>query len=315
MKRRGILFSLMLAATMGAQAQEAAGNSAFWTQFTSDPLTMALGIVVVMLFVTIFVLLNVVSSLVKFEQLKHKTAEEIAPAGIAHSAETWLSRFMKKMTDSKPVEKEQDILLEHDYDGIKELDNNLPPWWLYGFYISIIFAGIYLLDYHILRSSPLQIEEYEIQLADAEKQMEEYKKTAANLVDESNVTVLADASSLDAGKAIYDTYCTPCHGPDGGGTVGPNMTDSYWIHGGSINDVFKTIKYGVPEKGMIAWKSQLKAVEMQQVASYILSLQGTTPQNPKAPEGELFEATKKEVAPSDTSNTTETADEVASSEE
>jgi len=178
------------------------------------------------------------------------------------------------------------ILEGHDYDGIKELDNRLPKWWLGLFYITIIFAVIYFLRYHVLKTGDLQEAEYQKELADA---AEKYKKPEGETMDASATTLLTDAASMEAGKAIYDQHCLVCHLSKGEGLVGPNLTDQYWIHGGSMEDVVNIIIVGVPAKGMISWKDQLKPEEIQQVASYILSLQGTDPPNAKAPEGELYE--------------------------
>lgn len=200
----------------------------------------------------------------------------------------WIKNTYKKLLGSKPIEEEGEIILDHNYDGIKELDNSLPPWWVYSFYISIVFAAIYLLRYHVF-DGPSQIEEFEAKMAQAKTDVEEYKKTAKDLVDINTVTVLTDAEDLSAGKAIWDINCVACHMADGGGSIGPNMTDEYWILGGGIKNVFNTISEGGRDgKGMIAWKQQLKPLEMAQVASYILTLQGTTPANPKAPEGEIW---------------------------
>jgi cytochrome c oxidase cbb3-type subunit 3 len=146
------------------------------------------------------------------------------------------------------------MTLDHDYDGIRELDNNLPPWWLYGFYVCIIFSGIYLYRFHVSRSAPSSRQEYETAMANAEIEKEAYLKSAANKVDENTVTLLTDASALGEGQKIYSSSCAPCHGAEGQGVVGPNLTDDYWLHKGSVKDVFKTIKYGVPEKGMKSWK-------------------------------------------------------------
>jgi cytochrome c oxidase cbb3-type subunit 3 len=194
----------------------------------------------------------------------------------------------QKLQDSKPIEEESEIELDHDYDGIKELDNNLPPWWLYGFYLSIVFAVIYLGRYEVFQTAPSQIEEYEIAMAEGEKQRAEYLLTAADLVDENSVELITEESKLQEGAKIYATSCAVCHAADGGGTVGPNLVDEYWIHGGDIKDVFATIKYGVPDKGMIPWQDQLSPAKMQAVASYILSLQGTTPAAPKEPQGDKY---------------------------
>jgi cytochrome c oxidase cbb3-type subunit III len=198
------------------------------------------------------------------------------------------SGLMQALTDATPVEKEADILLDHDYDGIKELDNNLPPWWKWGFYISIVYAVVYLFLFHVIKVVPLSEEEYNLEVAQAEIDVAAYLATAADLIDENSVTLLTDDARLASGKKIYDLNCVACHAADGGGLVGPNLTDPYWIHGGSINAVFKVIKEGVIEKGMIPWKTQLSPSQIQDVASYVLSLQGNKPANPKAAEGELY---------------------------
>lgn len=201
---------------------------------------------------------------------------------------TWLKETYIKLLGSKPIEEEGEIILDHNYDGIKELDNDLPPWWLYAFYISIIFAAVYLLRFHVFNGSN-QIDELETELAEAKTAIEAYKKTAKDLVDINTVTLLTDAADLSAGKAIFETTCVACHMADGGGGIGPNLTDNHWILGGDIKSVFKTISEGGRSgKGMIAWKTQLKPLEMAQVASYVLSFQGTTPANPKAPEGDVW---------------------------
>lgn len=197
----------------------------------------------------------------------------------------WLDR---RLTDAVPIEREAEILTDHEYDGIKELDNNLPPWWKYGFYFTIVFSVVYLFDYHVLRTSPLSGQEYAQQITEAEAAKKERLKTKAAGVDETSVTMLSDAAALASGKEIYDGNCASCHGGKGEGLVGPNLTDAYWLHGGGIQNIFKTIKYGVPEKGMIAWQSQLSPEAMQKVASYIESLKNSNPANAKAPQGELW---------------------------
>lgn len=202
--------------------------------------------------------------------------------------------YNEKLWTFRPLEEEGDIILDHNYDGIKELDNNLPPWWLYGFYITIIFAAVYLLRYHVF-NGPTQIDEFETKIAIAQKEYEAWKKTAKNLVDVNNVTLLTEASDISAGKSVFDTNCVACHMADGGGGIGPNLTDKYWILGGDIKSVFKTVSEGGRSgKGMIAWKQQLKPLQIAQVSSYVLSLQGTTPTKPKAAEGELWESQDSE---------------------
>lgn len=207
--------------------------------------------------------------------------------------------FVEKLNDSVSVEKEEDIMLDHNYDGIKELDNNLPPWWKYGFYLTIVFSVFYLIHFHVINTGKLQNAEYEDQLAEAKIQQEEYKKKAANLIDENNATLLTDAASLVSGKAIFMDNCAACHGRAGEGGVGPNLTDDYWIHNGGIKDIFKTIKYGWPEKGMKSWQQDLGAKQIHEIASYIISLKGTNPANAKEKQGELY----KETTVTDSTNT------------
>ena len=206
----------------------------------------------------------------------------------------------------KPIEEEHTLDTGHNYDGIRELNNVTPPWFTTAFVLSIIFAGVYLYRYHIAKSAPLMVEEYQMEIAKANLEHEEYLKTQASNIDESNVAILTGAD-LDAGKKVFTTLCAACHRTDGGGAVGPNMTDDYWLHGGSLQDIFKTIKYGVPDKGMISWKEQLTPQQIAQVANYIVTLRGTNPPDPKEKQGELFTPatttatdTTKSTAPSPT---------------
>ncbi len=198
------------------------------------------------------------------------------------------SKILKSLTDVVPIEEEESILLDHDYDGIKELDNNLPPWWKYGFYLTIVTGVIYLLHFHVFKTGDLQGKEYDNAIAQAKIEVDEFMKTSANNVDENTVKVLTEASDITAGKDLFIANCVACHGKGGEGTVGPNLTDEYWIHGGSIQDLFKTLKYGWVEKGMKSWKDDLSPIQMAQVSSYIRTLKGTNPPNPKAPQGDLY---------------------------
>lgn len=199
-----------------------------------------------------------------------------------------LKRLYHKAMGSRPISEERDLELDHNYDGIKELDNTLPPWWLYSFYASIIFAAGYLAYYHLLDGAN-QYDELETELAEARIAVEEYKKNAPDLVDAESVVVLTEAADLDSGNAIFQSNCMACHAPDGGGGIGPNLTDEHWILGGGIKNVFHTISEGGRAgKGMVAWKSTLKPTEIQQVASYVLSLQGSSPASPKEAEGDVW---------------------------
>ncbi|SFW42989.1 cbb3-type cytochrome c oxidase N-terminal domain-containing protein [Cellulophaga fucicola] len=200
----------------------------------------------------------------------------------------WGKRVYSKLLGSKSIEEEHEIILDHNYDGIQELDNNLPPWWVYLFYAGIIFAVVYLARFHVFNDYD-QILEYEQEVAAAKIEIEEYKKTAKGLVDVNTVEVLTDAADIKAGKKIYSTSCVACHIADGGGGIGPNLTDEYWLLGGGIKNVFNTISEGGRDgKGMVAWKQILKPLERAQVASYVLTLQGTTPAAPKEPQGEIW---------------------------
>lgn len=184
-------------------------------------------------------------------------------------------------TKAVPIEREHEVMLDHDYDGIKELDNRLPPWWVWGFYITILFAVVYLWYYH-LSDGPSSDQEYRAEVEVAEVQL----KKLAELVNEENVKVITDAARLDKGKAIFVQNCVQCHGAEGQGGIGPNLTDDKWIHGGGIKNIFTTVKKGVAGR-MVAWSNQLSPSQMQEVSSYVITLQGTKPLNPKAPEGEI----------------------------
>ena len=209
--------------------------------------------------------------------------------------ETWYSKLYTYAAGLVPKEKEKDLDLGHEFDGIRELDNSLPPWWLWLFYFTIAFSGVYLYYYTFTGKGADQAQEYVMEMEKAEIEKEAFLKTQANSVDENSVEILTDAAMLAEGKSIFKASCAVCHGNEGQGTIGPNLTDSYWKHGGSIKDIFKTVKYGVPEKGMIAWQAQLNPAAIQKVASYITTLSGTNPPNPKAAEGELYEPVQTAV--------------------
>ena len=170
-------------------------------------------------------------------------------------------------------------LLDHEADGIKELDNLLPRWWVWLFYGCIAYSVGYMVYYHVLKSGPLQAAEY-----DAEWTAGEALKSAALLKFEATIATLAPASDkviLGQGQQVFMTYCAPCHRPDAGGLVGPILCDDYWIHGSNYVDTVKVIINGVPDKGMLTWRGILKPGEVQAVASYIYQFRGTKPPNPK----------------------------------
>ena len=258
----------------------------------NQPAFMEQPVVLVFLLFVLFVLIaieGIVSSIenILFQSLDEAGKERYLASQKSTIKFTWVENLYKKLTKNKPIEAEGEIILDHNYDGIKELDNSLPPWWVYGFYITIVFAVVYMARYHIFNADD-QFVELEKEYAIANAAIEEYKKTAKNLVDVNTVELLTDASDLNAGKKIFEANCAVCHMADGGGGIGPNLTDNYFILGGGIKNTFNTISEGGRSgKGMVSWKTELKPLEMAQVASYVLQFVGTTPANPKAPEGEL----------------------------
>jgi cytochrome c oxidase cbb3-type subunit III len=186
--------------------------------------------------------------------------------------------------NNKTIEKDEltgdKLLSGHEYDGITELDNRLPRWWLWLFIISIVWAVVYLFTFDVFKIFPHQEQEFRNEM-----------QAAANLTPDqsaffdTNQVALTDQASIDAGKAVFQKQCVACHLAEGQGKIGPNLCDSFSIHGCGFKDVLKTITIGVPEKGMISWKTQLSKDEIVKVASYILTLKGTNPPNPKEPQG------------------------------
>ena len=196
--------------------------------------------------------------------------------------------FFEMINASVAIEKESEITLDHNYDGIIELDNDLPPWWKYGFYLTIVFAVVYMVNHHVIGKNMLQADEYNTSIQMANIAKEEYQKKNANNVNENSVTMLTDQAEIVKGETIYKENCFACHGKLGEGGVGPNLTDDYWLHGGSIKNIFSSIKYGWPDKGMKAWQADFSPVQIHQLASYIKTLKGSNPVNAKAPQGELY---------------------------
>jgi cytochrome c oxidase cbb3-type subunit III len=256
---------------------------------------MVVSVIALEILVILYLLYNV-NSLLKTQSARaaiasadgSAAAAEVSSVATAPSKPAFsFSAWWTKVNKFKPIVEEADLDLGHDYDGIRELDNKLPPWWKYGFYATMVFAVIYLWRYHVSHSAPLQDEEYRIAVNEAAVQKAAYLKRSANSVDETTVRLLTSPSDLQAGKSIFETTCFACHGKNGEGGVGPNLTDAYWLHGGSVNDVFKTIKYGWPEKGMKSWKDDFSPSQIAQITSYVKSLTGSNPPNPKPPQGTL----------------------------
>ena len=173
------------------------------------------------------------------------------------------------------------LLLDHNYDGIQELDNNLPRWWVWLFYITIIYAAVYLVYFHVTRTGNSSAAQYDQEM----KAGNEIKSAAMGKFEAGipTLTPSSDAAVLENGHQTYAKFCAPCHRADGGGVVGPNLTDDYWIHGSNYVDTVEVIWDGVPAKGMITWKTVLKPDEIYSVASYIYTLRGAKLATPGKP--------------------------------
>ncbi|MDW3193908.1 MAG: cbb3-type cytochrome c oxidase N-terminal domain-containing protein [Cytophagales bacterium] len=252
------------------------------TYFSEIVLSIALGVALVALLLLVVTLQAVA--------VFRKTEE-----GEKEVKETWFSKWWQSINSFKPIEQETVVLTTHEYDGIRELDNNLPPWWKGMFYATIVFGVLYLVNYHIMGSGQLQVEEYETEMAVAAKEVAAYKAAVLAMEGPSEEPVTGP-EAIAAGKVVYQKFCSACHGAQGQGGIGPNFVDQYWIHGGSMANIITTIEEGVPTKGMIAWKNQLSGAEIQQVAAFIYDLEGNDPDGQKEPQGELFErVTETEV--------------------
>ncbi|WP_160712153.1 cbb3-type cytochrome c oxidase N-terminal domain-containing protein [Chitinophaga solisilvae] len=211
---------------------------------------------------------------------KRKPKKEPAPG---KPRITFMERMNKTRTLDAASESEEDM--GHNFDGIRELNNPTPPWWKWGFIFSVCFGVIYFWRTEISHSAPNQLQELQMAEEKAAVAKAEFLKNAANNIDENNVKLLEDPNDLAAGQKMFISSCAPCHGPQGQGVVGPNLCDDYWLHGGKINEVFKTIKYGVPDKGMKAWQEDFSPKQLAQLASFIKSIHGSNPPNPKEPQG------------------------------
>ncbi len=272
-----ILTTVLLAMSASVMAQPAQGAADI------SLYQVMLGIIFVML---AFVLLLLAFTLKKvIEVLRKETLGESYETPLSPAAEeqtTW-----EKLLSLKPLSAEKEIELDHDFDGIKELNNPIPFWFNILFYGTVVIGIVYFLVYHVFDAAPLQAQEYKTAMVEAEKAKQEYVKKAGNLIDENSVVMLSDEAKLKEGAAAFVAKCAVCHGDKGEGKVGPNLTDAYWLHGGDIQSVFKSIKYGIPAKGMVAWQNSMSGAQMQELASYILTLQGTNPPGAKEPQGEL----------------------------
>lgn len=284
------LLGVMMASLSTAQAQSSSFSSFNYVTW------LLLIIIAIELLLIAILTYHATELLAYFQKKDNPVSPEVQPSTF--------SKIWQKINNFRPIEEESELEIGHEYDGIKELDNVTPPWFTFGFVSTIIFAMIYLWIYHVSESAPLQIEEYNREVAIAEAKHAEYLLNQANQVDENTVTLLTDATSIASGKKLYDANCVACHKADGGGLVGPNLTDDYWIHGGSVKDVFSTIKYGVLDKGMVAWKDNMTPNQIAQLVAYIHTLKGTNPAGAKEAEGALYvEGTDAVSSEENTENT------------
>jgi len=245
--------------------------------------------IVLVAVVTIYVL-RIVNLL--NEQVQKEKAQKLGVAYVPSPG--WWARFVQRMNASVPLDQERNIELDHNYDGIKELDNHLPPWWKWLFYGTIGWAAIYIIVFHFSASLPLSQEEYLNEIALAEEQARQRKAAQPEeSIDESKLEFMNDPAIIEKGKNVFaNNPCGSCHRNDAGGnTIGPNLTDEYWIHGGDVKSVFNTIKNGAVDKGMPAWGKAMGSQDLRNLTFYIMSLQGTNPPGAKAPQGDLFKQT------------------------
>jgi cytochrome c oxidase cbb3-type subunit 3 len=304
MKRLAVILSLLFL-SVSAFAQE---NSIGEKSFMDDPFNHPMmPLYVVSAFVLIVVILVAFVAIYMIKILNILTIqaekEKAQKQGVVYTPKpTWWSRFSQTMNASVPLEQEKDIELDHNYDGIKELDNHLPPWWKWLFYGTVAWSVIYLFVFHISGSLPLSGDEYQNEVAFAEEQARKLKASRPQAeVDENSLAFTLDSISfISNGKTVFmDNNCGSCHRNDGGGNaIGPNLTDGYWLHGGHIRNVFSTIKNGVVEKGMPAWGKSLSPQQVRDVTFFVLSLKGTEPANAKGPQGEIV---KEDFVKSDSS--------------
>lgn len=185
------------------------------------------------------------------------------------------------------MKKSEEETMGHEFDGIEEFDNDLPPWWLNMFYVTIVFAVIYMIYYHILGK---QVDQKSLYAEEVKAANELYKDKQPNAASLAMLVAHKDRENLEAGALLFATNCSPCHGEHAEGIVGPNLTDTSWIHGPRFVNILTTITNGVPDKGMVTWNGVLTPEQIHQVASYVVSLQGSHPANGLVPQGEVYPA-------------------------
>ena len=294
---KGAVLSVLVILSLlseNAQAQTVAVDAAAnvipnYGGISANTFYLLLSVITTEIFAILFLFFSIRRIFV--ELLPEKSAAAVKKSKLAA---LWVRLDKKLFTKAIPIEQEADALLDHNYDGIQELDNALPPWWKYGFIITIGFAFVYLLNFHVLGNGKNPTEEYAVEMENAKIAKELYDANNKDKIDETMVP-MADAAGIKIGKDDFLANCIACHGSKGEGGAGPNLTDDYWIHKGSLNDIYHTLKVGYADKGMQSWAIKFSPKEMDEIASYVKMLKGTNPPGAKAPQGDLYD----ETAPTD----------------
>lgn len=295
--KTGTLVILFLLAGMGTVYAQATGDAAAAETVAAPPLTayqfnskMITTILIIAMAIEVFVIFYLLkwikffTGIQAFEERRRVAAGEDPDLVKKGGFKAWWAKINK----FRSMREESDLETGHEYDGIKELDNATPLWFTWSFLATIVFGIIYIWYYNTTGLS--QEEEYARAVEIADREMQAVMASQANSVDENTVTMLDDAG-IAAGKDIFIANCAACHTATGAGGIGPNLTDAYTLHGGTINDIFKTVKYGVVDKGMQAWNTMLSPTQIAEVSSFIVSIQGTNVEGGKEPQGEPFERT------------------------
>lgn len=290
----GFLLLTQTAFSQAAPAADAAKIAASTANTASNLYFYAFIVIILVEIAIILFFIKTLRFLTGIEQLSKDAAEK------GEKKSLWAS-----LNNFRPIEEEGDLDTGHSYDGIRELDNATPSWFTIGFAGTIVFAIVYFYQFNFSGSIPRQEDEFAAEMRQAQILQDSLTKLEGNKFDENSVTMLGAADIADGAK-LYSANCSPCHGDKGQGVVGPNLTDKYWLHGGSIKDVFKTIKYGYVDKGMKAWKDDFSPKQIAQLASFVESLKGTNPPNPKEKQGELYEG-DNDAAPATAEKTAETS--------
>ncbi len=284
--RQLVILAMLLFVPSFVRAEDVSGTMESSTLFWA---------VIIILVILIGALLAVMSMLFTLKNVLDQDAKKQAiatGAEVPESTSIW-KNFTQSLWNRASVEEEKDLVIDHDFDGIKELDNHLPPWWLYSFYGTIIWGIAYVLVYHVFESAPLQIEEYNNEIAAAEASLIKFReKNPEKKIDLTNYTFSSDAVQIANGGKIFGGQCATCHKADGGGLAGPNLTDKFWKNGGSASAIYNVVTNGVANTAMIAWGGTFNASQISDIVAYVHSLQGTNPAGALGPDGKEYIAEK-----------------------